>query len=211
WIVQWSAGYRNLFRIGGLGECPLGQPCAALFTPSGPQWSTSVDHADKVGVDIICHASTCPANDPGFGPAASLNVGELDVTIDEPTPPSFTVSGSLTSGAPWFSANAATGTQNPSLFYNAVDPAGICNFQAEIVNAAGVVEQSDSHNVAPDYTQSKPCPTRPSNGYTWTPNIAALPDGPNYLRIEASNPAGMTSQATGPSGVLLDVDNRLKP
>ncbi|MGA2929851.1 MAG: hypothetical protein ABSG43_28470, partial [Solirubrobacteraceae bacterium] len=40
WIVQWSAGYRNLFRIGGLGECPLGQPCAALFTPSGPQWST---------------------------------------------------------------------------------------------------------------------------------------------------------------------------
>ena len=80
-------------------------------------------------------------------------------------------------------------------------------FRAAITTTGGGAEQLDDHSVTPDpslATWGQPCPTRGPT--TWTPNIAALPDGYHDLWVQASNPAGLWTSAGGAPAVL-EIDN----
>ncbi|HTX12079.1 MAG TPA: hypothetical protein VME22_25900 [Solirubrobacteraceae bacterium] len=201
WVSHWATN--------GDGSGDPGEPdcdTSGCDNQSGLTY-VGVNHASEIGFAIWCDASSCKANDSlsWFGPAGSANVGQADVVVDEPSAPSFpTLYGSLVNHSGWISANAPP-AGGWYVTYNASDPAGICVLQTLIVNAGGGLEQEDPQNANPDYTQAAPCPARP--GYTWQPNIAALPDGYYYLHVQATNPAGMESDATGANGIQLAVDN----
>jgi hypothetical protein len=165
-----------------------------------------VSHASLIGFAIWCHAASCPANAAGtfFGPAASANVYQADITIDEPDPPTVSATGSLWGHSGWIS----TTTSGWYVSFASSDPAGVCGFRAVITTTTGAWVQADDESVAPDPSQTiwrTPCPNRPG-GATWTPNIAALADGYYDLWVQASNPAGLWTNAGGGPSVLA-VDN----
>ncbi len=168
-----------------------------------------MDDATGIGVGIWCHASSCAANDSSstFGPAASVNLYSADVTVEDPSSPTLSASGSLWGISPvqWIS-----GVANPAgawiLNFGASDPAGPCELQAVIVNGSGGLALSDTNNnVFPNYTEAAPCGARNrSAAAPWRPQIAALPSGTYYLHVQANNPAGLIA----PNLVeRLNVDN----
>ncbi|MGH2873878.1 MAG: hypothetical protein ACRDL5_15635, partial [Solirubrobacteraceae bacterium] len=69
--------------------------------------TASVPDANLIGFAIWCHSSNCPANDSEswFGPAASDNVYDATIIVNDPSPPTFLGDqGSLTSRPAWVSA-----------------------------------------------------------------------------------------------------------
>lgn len=202
WVAHWAT---NENGSGDPGE--PGCDSTGCETQNAYPTYVAVNHASLIGFGIWCDASSCKPNDSlsWFGPAGSVNVGQAEITIDEPSAPSFPdFSGTVVNHPGWISANAAP-AGGWYVSFNAADPAGVCVLQAGITNASGGWVALDQQNVAPNYTEPAPCPAR--YGYTWYPNIAGLPDGDYYLHVQANNPAGMESDAAGPDGMLLQVDN----
>jgi hypothetical protein len=202
WVAHWATSEDG---SGDPGE--PGCDATGCETQNPAPTYVGVNHASEIGFAIWCHSSSCKANDSlsFFGPAGSANVGQAEITIDEPSAPYFpTFYGSLVNHPGWISANVAP-AGGWYVVYNATDPAGVCILQAGLTNTAGAWVELDQHNVGPNYTVPAPCVARP--GYTWYPNIAALPDGAYYLHAQANNPAGMGSDATGATGMLLQIDN----
>ena len=199
WVSHWATklgGGGDPFADNIVSDCPY-TSCDNIVT--GEQ-STSVSNATTLGFGIWCDASSCPANDSNsyFGPAASANVYDATITVNDPAPPSFqTDTGSLANPPTWISdANAPAGgwtlTADPG------DPAGVCGL------SISVGSEQDQDNVNPDYTQAAPCGSSPRST-SFTLNPCALSDGSYILSESATNPAGMTGY--GPTnGRTINID-----
>jgi hypothetical protein len=120
---------------------------------------------------VICGALRC---DPG----AAVHSHILEVTIDDPQPPSISLSGSLVSGQ-WVSG--ATGNL-PQLAVTATDNAGV----QSIHTALGAHSPDQSYPC--NWSNAQPCPTHAT--MTSGPSVAELPDGRHTLWVGAVDAAG---------------------
>ncbi len=198
WVAHWATG-----ENGSGDPYPGAWDCQSTgcnsYTPAGDMAAPVAD-ATEIGFGVWCHAATCPANDnrSWFGPAASDNVYDATITVDDPAPPSFSGDqGTLTARPNWVSAeNAPAGGWYVTS--TAADPAGVCGFQISVGS------EQDQANVAPDYTSPAPCGAS-SRETTFYLNPCALPDGSYILSESATNPAGMVGY--GPlNGQTINID-----
>jgi hypothetical protein len=122
---------------------------------------------------VICGALYC-------APGAAMHSHVLEVTIDDPQPPSISLSGPLASGQ-WMSGTSG----KPShVHVFAADSAGI----QRIDSTLGA--RSPSQTYACNWSLPAPCPT--NSTMTSTPGVGDLPDGPHTLWISATDSAGNT-------------------
>ena len=198
WVAHWATNQNGAGDpYPGSWDC---QNTNCDLETTGGDMAAPVPNATEIGFAIWCHASSCPANDSAswFGPAASDNVYDATITIEDPSPPSFTGDqGSLTLRPSWVSAvDAPAGGWY--LSSSASDPAGVCGFEVSVGS------EQDQANVSPNYTYPGPCgaTSRPTTFYL---NPCALPDGSYVLSESASNPAGMVGY--GPmNGQTVNID-----
>ena len=94
WVAHWATSEGG----GGdpTGDCGTTQDCTqGTLSDSGTlaDSSYSVPNASLIGFGLWCDASTCAQNssDSLFGPAGSANVLNAAVTINEPNPPSLSI------------------------------------------------------------------------------------------------------------------------
>jgi len=195
WIANWATNTNGSGDpYNGPEDCPVTNCDNQSLTDA----STAVGNATTIGFGIWCHASSCAGNDgqSWFGPAASANVYDATMTINDPSPPSLSSAGSLTNQPTWVSdANAGTGWQ---LTATASDPGGPCSVAVSIGS-----EQAQASN-APDYTHAQPCGASPlSTELSFNP--CALPDGQYTISETSTNPTGAVGY--GPSnGQVVRVD-----
>jgi hypothetical protein len=123
---------------------------------------------------VICGATTC---DPG----AAMHSHSLEVTIDDPQPPSISLSGRMVSGQ-WVSGTAGT---LPNLEVTSSDSTGIQRVDA----ALGAQHQDQSYGC--NWSLARPCPETTS--MTSGPTVAELSDGRHTLAVSAADAAGNTS------------------
>ena len=181
WISNWATSMDGSGDpYGGSIDCS-GSPCD---NESLSDAYASVPNATLLGFGIWCHAAACPANDGDsfFGPAASANVYDATVVVNDPNPPSFPASGGSLYPNPPTWVSAANG--NWALSTIASDPGGVCSVQISIGG-----QQAIGGNNA-DYTRPAPCGGNASA--TLNLNPCALPDGQYTISESATNPAGMT-------------------
>jgi hypothetical protein len=197
WISNWATNMNGSGDpYGGSIDCN-GSPCDEESLADS---YASVPNATLLGFGIWCHASSCPANDSSswFGPAASANVYDATITVNDPNPPTFGSDGGTIAGdsPTWISAaNAPSGGW--SLTTQASDPGGVCSVQVSIGG-----QQATGGNSA-DYTKAAPCGG--GAGATLNLNPCALSDGQYTISESATNPAGMTGY--GPmNGQVVRID-----
>lgn len=128
---------------------------------------------------VVCGATQCQ-------PGATLHSQQLEVTIEDPTPPSISIGGPLASGR-WVSGVAGT----PQVDVTVTDNAG--------VRSVGVVVPEDSRafDYACDWSQARPCVDRTS--VAANPTLAKLRDGRHLMRVSAEDAAG------NPASVATDI------
>ncbi|MHB8736895.1 MAG: Ig-like domain repeat protein, partial [Terriglobales bacterium] len=162
-----------------------------------------VANSTEIGFGIWCDAASCPPNDGSsyYGPAASANVYDATITVNDPSPPGWGNSqGSLTSHPQWVSnANAPVGGW--TLVNSARDPGGVCSFDISVAS------EHYNNTITPDYSSATPCAQ--GGGTTAGGALAlapcSLPGGQYTISESASNPAGMVSY--GPdNGQTIGVD-----
>jgi hypothetical protein len=202
WVANWATQMNGAGDPAPGGDCPSTSCNRTDGGFDGGAGVSAAVNSTLLGFGIWCHAASCPANDGSsiYGPAASANVYEANITVNDPGPPSVSAGGNLW-GLPadqWIAGN------NWTVSFGASDPAGPCELQAVIVNSAGATVLSDtSGDVSPDFTDPAPCGAA-SRTLSWTPDIASLPTGTYSLHVQSNDPAGMSS----PDAVeQLNVDN----
>src|SRR5215216_6714743 len=131
----------------------------------------------------ICGATTC-------SPGAAMHSHSLEVTIDDPQPPSVSLGGRMVSGQ-WVSGTAGNA---PGLEVAASDGSGIQAIEATL----GAQHPTQSYGC--NWSLAQPCP--PSTAMTSTPSVAELADGRHTLRTSAVDAAGNAAYAS--SDVLVD-------
>jgi hypothetical protein len=136
---------------------------------------------------VVCGASTC-------GPGATFHTQVVTVSIEDPVPPSFWLSGSLVTRR-WVAGEH-------ELFVSASDNVGVARYSAAI----GGEHRAESF--ACNYARPRPCDDH------WigaTISTLGLPQGPNNLYVEVVDGAGNPAQAVQ----VVQVDNqppeRVKP
>ncbi|MGH2859178.1 MAG: hypothetical protein ACRDMJ_17020, partial [Solirubrobacteraceae bacterium] len=165
WVAHWATS-----EGGGGDPWAAGEDCQSTFcdaTTNGLDWSTGVPNATELGFAIWCDAGGCPANDnqSWFGPAASANVYDATIVIDDPAPPSLGGDeGSLTDRPSWISAADAPGG-GWTLTTDASDPGGVCGLEISVAS------EQDQSNVGADYTQPAPC----GASSRWSPTFTLSP------------------------------------
>jgi hypothetical protein len=163
--------------------------------------AVAVSGASEIGFAIWCHASTCPANSGSsyFGPAASANVYDATITINDPAAPTFSPdSGPLASRPVWVSAANAPSGGGWWLANTADDPGGVCSVRISLPN------QEVQSDVSEDLTRGAPCGQN-SRGVQLNLNPCVRPDGTYTISESARNPAGMTGY--GPlNGQSVNID-----
>jgi Big-like domain-containing protein len=125
----------------------------------------------------ICGASSCDAG-------AAMHSHSLEVTIDDPQPPSISLSGRMVSGQ-WVSGIAGNA---PDLHIGASDGSGI----QKIETALGSQRPSQSYGC--NWSLTQPCPNHPS--VPSAPSVGQLPDGQHTLAASAVDAAGNASTIT---------------
>ncbi|HLH66479.1 MAG TPA: hypothetical protein VKV27_12315 [Solirubrobacteraceae bacterium] len=198
WVAHWATS-----ESGAGDPYPGSWDCVSTdcdsYTPGGDM-TAPVSNATEIGFGIWCHAASCPANDNSswFGPAASDNVYDATITVDDPAPPSFGIDQGPLAGRPtWVSAaNAPSGGWY--VMTTASDPAGVCGFEISVGS------EDEQANVSPNYTVPAPCGASVRQT-TFALNPCALPDGSYVLSESATNPAGMVGY--GPlNGQTINID-----
>ena len=196
WIANWATNMNGSGDpYNGSIDC-TGSPCDSESLADS---YASVPNTTLLGFGIWCHALNCPANDvlaSWFGPAASANVYDVTVTVNDRNPPSFPSDGGSLANLPtWVSAANAGGGW--SLTTSASDPGGICGIQLSIGGEQATGGNPDNN------TEAAPCGG--SASATLNLNPCELPDGPYTISESATNPAGMTGY--GPlNGQTIRID-----
>ncbi|MEA2378080.1 MAG: hypothetical protein QOD13_1987, partial [Thermoleophilaceae bacterium] len=117
-------------------------------------------------------------------PGAAMHSHILEVTIDDPVPPSISLSGPLASGQ-WVSGKAG---QVPELTARAADSTGI----QKIEMLLGARPEIQTYGC--NWSQSSPCSDRAL--VTSVPGIADLEDGRHTLSVSAVDAAGNPAAAS---------------
>ncbi len=138
------------------------------MTFAAPEGTTRVEQL------VICGASQCL-------PGATMHAHELQVTVDDPIPPSIALDGPLASGQ-WVSGRV--GTQN--VVVTARDNAGVHDIRTS------VGPQSQSKSYPCTFAQARPCSDQITQ---LSVPIADLPDGRHSLTVSATDAAGNASAA----------------
>lgn len=120
---------------------------------------------------VICGALECP-------PPAVFHSHVLEVTVDDPVPPSISLSGPLASGQ-WVSGTAG---QSATLTVATSDNAGVQRIETALEGGR------EDHGYGCNWSYSRPCSV--SAETTTTPSIADLADGPHTLSVFAVDAAG---------------------
>jgi hypothetical protein len=126
---------------------------------------------------VICGAGQC-------APGAVMHSHVLEVTVDDPVPPSISLSGPLANGQ-WVSG--AVG-RRPSVDIAATDNAGV-----ERINSA-LAGETLGQAYPCNWSNSRPCPERATTSAS--PSLAQLPDGKHMLSVSATDAAGNTAPVT---------------
>jgi hypothetical protein len=172
---NWGTFLRALPSGASIMGLPNGQHCTtAAFDNRGwpmtfgtPEGTTGVDQL------VICGAYECL-------PGATLHSQAVEVTIDDPVPPSISLGGPLASGV-WVSGRAG----QPYVTVASTDNAGIQSV------AATVEGQSRTETFACSWALAQPCATNARTDLS--PSLAALPDGGRVLQVSAVDAAGNAS------------------
>ena len=173
-----------------------GQACSATWfdnrgwpmTFGVPEGTTRIDQL------ILCAASQC-------SPGAAIHTHVVEVTVDDPIPPSISLDGPLASGQ-WVSGRGGP-VEVPVA---AVDNAGIRSIKAEVTGRSHGVE------FACDWSRAEPCPRQVRS--STLPAIGDLSDGHHILVVSAVDAAGNISAVsrdvyidnTAPDPVVPQVD-----
>jgi hypothetical protein len=125
---------------------------------------------------VICGAPRC-------APGATMHSHVVDVTVDDPVPPSISLDGPLASGE-WVSGTLGGGRVG----ITATDNSGVRTIRASV----GPRSEEEEH--ACDLTRSQPCPG--AIGTTLAPAIGDLLDGAHTLTVLAIDTAGNQSASS---------------
>ena len=112
---------------------------------------------------VFCGAAEC-------APGAAMHSHVLEVTVNDPVPPSVALSGPLASGQ-WVSGTAGI---PPELQVRTTDNAGVQRIDTELGG------RTATQPYACNWSQSRPCAIEAN--WTWRPIVADLPEGPYQLR-----------------------------
>jgi hypothetical protein len=140
---------------------------------------------------VICGAARC-------APGATMHSHVVDVTVDDPVPPSISLDGPLASGE-WVSGRA-----RPHVMVTASDNAGVQGI------TTSVETRTESESYPCNAAQAKPCADHTSQV---TFPVGDLADGHHILSIRAADAAGNSSEVsrdlyvdnTAPDPVRLEV------
>jgi hypothetical protein len=172
---NWGTFLRALPSGAAIMGLPNGQYCtSAAFDNRGwpmtfgtPEGTTGVDQL------VICGATQC-------FPGATIHSQVLEVTVDDPIPPSISLDGPLVSGL-WVSGRAG----QPYVTVASTDNAGVQSV------AASVGAESRTEAFPCTWALPRPCATDPRTDLS--PAVADLPDGGRIMRVSAIDAAGNTS------------------
>jgi len=172
---SWGAWVRAIPSGAAIVGLPHGQYCdAAAFDNRGwPMTFGAPEGTTKVEQLVFCGAAQCL-------PGATIHGHVLEVTVDDPIPPSISLDGPLASGQ-WVSGRAGP-VEVPIA---AADNAGIRSTKAEVTG------RSHGAEYACDWSRAEPCPGQVRT--TTLPAIGDLSDGHHILVASAVDVAGNVS------------------
>jgi hypothetical protein len=145
-------------------------PTTAFDNRGWPMTFTVPDGTTQLQQLVICGASQCP-------PGATMHSHELEVTIDDPIPPSISLDGPLASGR-WVSGLAA----KPHVAVAAADNAGVKSIQVDVAG------RSHGETYGCNWSQPQPCSRTAT--FRAAPSLGDLSDGRHTLTVSASDVAG---------------------
>jgi hypothetical protein len=180
---DWGTWVRAIPSGAPIVGLPYGQYCGTNgfdnrgwpMTFDAPQGTTTVEQL------VFCAAAQCL-------PGATIHGHVLEVTIDDPVPPSISLDGPLASGQ-WVS-----GRTRPHVTVNSSDNTGVQG----ITTSVGPRSESESYSC--NFAHPKPCGD-PTSNVTFP--VGDLADGHHVLSVSATDAAGNSSTTSRD----LHVDN----
>ena len=142
------------------------------MTFGAPDGTTTVEQL------VFCAAAQC-------SPGATIHGHVLEVTVDDPIPPSISLDGPLANGQ-WVSGRAG----RPHVTVTAGDNVGIGNTYAEITG------RSHAETYPCDWSRPRPCPGDVSTAAFLS--VGDLSDGRHMLAVSATDAAGNLSSVSRP-------------
>jgi Bacterial Ig-like domain len=172
---NWGTFLRALPSGAAILGMPNGQYCTTEAFDNRAWPMTFSTPAGTTGIDqlVICGAYQC-------APGATIHAHAVEVTIDDPIPPSISLDGPLVSGA-WVSGRAG----QPYVTVASPDNAGIQSVTAT------VEDQGRTETFPCVWSVAQPCATGAQADIF--PSLAELPDGGYNLHASAVDAAGNTS------------------
>jgi hypothetical protein len=169
---RWGVSLRALPSGATITGMPNGAYCdtKAFDNRGWPMPFATPERTTGLQQLVICAASECQ-------PGAAMHSHVLEVTVDDPIPPSISLSGPLASGR-WVSGRAT----KPFVNVAAADNAGVRHIRADVDGRA------HAQTYACNLSQPQPC----SRGAATTaaPSIGDLRDGSHTLVVSATDIAG---------------------
>ena len=176
---RWGVYFRAVPSGAAAFGMPNGQFCETLgFDNRG--WPTPLavpGGTTRLEQLVICGAAECP-------PPAVFHSHVIEVTVDDPQPPSISLSGPLASGQ-WVSGTAGTPSH---VDIHATDNAGVQRIDA----ALGASNPTQSYGC--NWSQPQPCVGQAN--MTAAPGVGGLPDGRHTLSVSATDAAGNVGVAS---------------
>lgn len=174
WLAQgWVQGGRvagqSLFE-----QCPGNPWCAGGETDTLGGYPG--EGAAEAYLRILCTALTCSNN----GVNGEINVTSVQLTLDDPTPPSVRVTGGGAAGGGWLSGVR-------SVAFEATDNTGIRQTRVRLDG-----EQLATYGYVCEYGPKVPCAQ--GSGST-SVNTGRLNDGPHVLVVQATDGTGNTASS----------------
>src|SRR5215207_6357736 len=171
----WGTFVRAIPSGASIMGLPHGQYCdSSAFDNRGwplsfgaPEGTTTVEQL------VFCGAAQCL-------PGATIHAHVLEVTVDDPIPPSISLDGPLASGQ-WVSGPVGGGRVGVT----ATDNSGVRHVQAVVGS------RSETQEYGCDWSRAQPCPAWINNGLL--PPISDLHDGRHTLTVSAVDAAGNAS------------------
>lgn len=175
---QWGTYFRAIPSGAPIVGLPHGQHCSSLAVDNRgwPLTFPVPEGATRIEQLVFCGAAQCQ-------PGATLHSHLLELTVDDPVPPSISLDGPLASGQ-WVSGRVG----QAQVTVVASDNAGIQSIETT------VGERSETHTYPCNWSQARPCTDHARTAAF--PVIADLVDGRHALRVSAKDAAGSIATET---------------